>query len=247
MRVSPQTGTAGRVRRLAADLATTLAATTGTALALSGEPESLAVLTLALLGVALRAVFMRRGNPTRHLLTTQTTQRALLGAGCGVALVALSPTTVEMVGAALGTLLVTGSLMYEPYQHAGAQLRVPFVAHLPGLEDTQPRRDLTRHVLVANRGRGRARAGDRRAGRIDLVVGPGCRHPGPAAGLAVPGQPAHRGADRPVRTRSARCRGRVRAGIRALHLVALRRVAPGDDVAAVPAAVRAPGTGDHAE
>ena len=95
---------------------------------------------------------MRRGNPTRHLLTTQTTQRALLGAGCGVALVALSPTTVEMVGAALGTLLVTGSLMYEPYQHAGAQLRVPFVAHLPGLEDTQPRRDLTRQVLVANLG-----------------------------------------------------------------------------------------------
>ena len=151
MRVSPQTGTAGRVRRLAADLATTLAATTGTALALAvaGEPRGPG---RRVPGLALRAVFMRRSNPTRHLLTTQTTQRALLGAGCGVALVALSSTTIEMVGAALGTLLVTGSLMYEPYQHAGAQLRVPFVAHLPGLEDTRPRRDLTRQVLVANVG-----------------------------------------------------------------------------------------------
>ncbi|WP_157720422.1 CDP-glycerol glycerophosphotransferase family protein [Friedmanniella luteola] len=143
-------GTASRLRKLGADLGTTALAATGISLALDGSRWSLALLALALLAATGRAVTMRRQSPRLDLLTSQLGQRALIGAGLASTLALLQPQ--HAVGAALGGVVLVGAVLYEPYLRPGSQLKVPVVAHLPGVPTTPVPADLSRQVLLADLG-----------------------------------------------------------------------------------------------
>ena len=143
-------GTTGRLRRLGADLGTTTLAAAGTALALDASRWSLLALALALLAATGRAVTMRRSNPRLDLLTSQLGQRALIGASVATALALLQP--AHAVGAALAGVVLVAAVLYEPYLRPGVDLKVPVVAHLPGVRPTPVRLDLSRQVLLADLG-----------------------------------------------------------------------------------------------
>ncbi len=158
-RVTPGVGTAGRLRKLGADLGTTALAAMGVALALDKSRWSLLLVGLALLAAAGRAVSMRRQSPRVNLLATQLTQRVLLLAGVATALALLQP--AHTAGAALGGVVSVGAVLCEPYLRAGTPVTLPVVAHLPGVRPTPEPADLSRQVLV----------GDLAATVAGLVVG----------------------------------------------------------------------------
>ena len=147
-RVSPDVGTAGRLRRLGADLGAGTLASAGAWLAVHGSSWTFAALALALLAVSGRAVTMRRQSRRRSLLNTQLGQRALLGAAATVALARVSP--ASPLPAVLGGVLLLAALMYEPYLRQGAAVRVPVVAHLPGIERRPRPDDLTLQLFVGD-------------------------------------------------------------------------------------------------
>ena len=148
IRVWPDT--AVRRRKFSADLGNSVLAGLGAGLVTVGIRWGLLALALAVLGIGARAYFMRRAEPTRILLGTQLVQRATVGAGTGIALAQLTTRPGQEWPAAIGTLLLVGALMYEVYLRSGAQLEVPIVAHLPGVESTPAPRDFTRLVLVGD-------------------------------------------------------------------------------------------------
>ncbi|GAA1430838.1 hypothetical protein GCM10009616_16470 [Microlunatus lacustris] len=141
-------GTAGRLRRLGADVGATALAAAGVALALDRSGWSLLLLALALLAVGGRAVALRRRSPAANLLTTQFGQRALLAAGTASALALLHP--AQAVLAAVGGVLLAGALLYEPYLRPGLQVKVPVVANLPGVAPTPVAADLGRRLFLGD-------------------------------------------------------------------------------------------------
>ncbi len=143
-------GTASRLRKLGADLGTTALAAAGIALALDGSRWSLVLLALALLAAVGRAITMRRQKARVNLLTSQLAQRALIGAGVAAALALLQP--AHALGAALGGVVLVGAVLYEPYLRPGAEVKVPVVAHLPGVQTTPVTADLSRPLLLADLG-----------------------------------------------------------------------------------------------
>ena len=143
-------GTRSRLRKLGADLGTTALAAAATALALDASRWSLVLLALALAAATGRAVTMRRRSPRLNLLTSQLGQRALIGASAAAALALLRPD--HALGAALGGAVLVAAVLYEPYLRPGADVKVPVVAHLPGVRTTPVPADLSRQVLLADLG-----------------------------------------------------------------------------------------------
>ena len=148
IRVSSDTAT--RLRKFGADLGNSALGGLGVGLVSAGSRWGLAVLALALLGIAARVIDLRRLNPSRSLLATQLVPRALLGSGTGIALARLSPGAGQPIWAAIGVFVLVGALMYEPYLRKGSQVEVPVVAHLPGVESAPEQRDRTRTIVFGD-------------------------------------------------------------------------------------------------
>jgi len=157
-RASRDVGTGTRLRKLGADLGTTALAAAGLTVAVDDSRWSVLLVALALLAALGRAITMRLDNPRLELLTSQLAQRALLGAATAVVLSRLQPE--QALPAALGGVVLAGAVLYEPYLRPGIGVRVPVVAHLPGVPDSPPPADLGRQLL----------AGDLAAIAVGLVV-----------------------------------------------------------------------------
>ena len=230
--------TTARLRKFGADQGNTALAGIGAGLAGIGSPWAVPVLALAIIGVAARLWFMRRLNPTRNLLGNQPVQRAVIGSAVGVALAELTTGTGAAMAAGLGVLALVGAVMYEPYLRKGAAVEVPVVANLPGVAPGPRARDVTLPLVV----------GDLSVAAVGLLIA--ATGSSPWWWLLVVPVPllarlqvlldSRRRADRrrPDRPATAQGGGRVRTGVRDLHLVAGRRLAPRDHVAALSAADR---------
>ena len=151
-RVAPSPGTADRLRKLGADLGNTALIAVGVGLVLQGSRWGLAVLALAVLGVAGRALTMRRVTPDRDLVASQLAQRAFLAAATALALAFAGDGPAHPLAAALGLVVTTGSIMYEPYLRRRLNVDFPVVAHLPGVEDRPRAPDVSGQMLIADLG-----------------------------------------------------------------------------------------------
>ena len=149
-RVAPNSGTADRLRKLGADLGNTALTATGFGLAMAGSRWSLAVLALALLSAAGRAVALRRVTANRDLLGHQLPQRSFLAAATALALASSGTGLASHLAAALGLTVAVASILYEPYLRRRAKVDFPVVAHLPGVEQLPPARDVSGQMVIAD-------------------------------------------------------------------------------------------------
>ena len=149
-RVAPNSATADRLRKLGADVGNTALAAIGIGLVLSGSRWSLVVLALAVLGVAGRAAALRRGNPDRDLLSHQLVQRAFLAAATALALARSGAGPAHNLAAALGLAITVAAMLYEPYLRRRVSVDFPVVAHLPGVEQPPPARDVSGAMFIAD-------------------------------------------------------------------------------------------------
>ena len=149
-RVAPNSGTADRLRKLGADLGNTALTATGFGLAMAGSRWSLAVLALALLSAAGRAVALRSVTANRDLLGHQLPQRSFLAAATALALASSGTGLASHLAAALGLTVAVASILYEPYLRRRAKVDFPVVAHLPGVEQLPPARDVSGQMVIAD-------------------------------------------------------------------------------------------------
>lgn len=141
------------VRDLVVDLAATAAAVLGAGSVLLGSrPLGLVLLLIGLLAAVLRVVGRLRedADSRSRPLGLAMVPRTLLVAGMAVAVASASSSGAARVSAGLAAALLIAVIVSEPQLRRAANHRVRFVAHLPGVPDDVPVRDLAVPTVAAS-------------------------------------------------------------------------------------------------
>ena len=89
-------------------------------------------------------------NPDRDLLSHQLVQRAFLAAATALALARSGAGPAHNLAAALGLAITVAAMLYEPYLRRRVSVDFPVVAHLPGVEQPPPARDVSGAMFIAD-------------------------------------------------------------------------------------------------
>ncbi len=113
-------------------------------------PVGVALLAVALLGVAVQWL-LRRKEANWVPLGSKLALRALIVAGCAVAVVRLAPGRPgQALWAALAVILLIAALALETVLVRAARFKVPMVSNLPGVPAPRRSRDDTRPAAYAS-------------------------------------------------------------------------------------------------